>query len=150
MVTIRKGGEHDIDFVIQCQINMARETENIDLAMDIIGPGVRALFKDPTKGQYFIAELNDEPLGCCMTTYEWSDWRNGYVLWIQSVYVQKKHRGQGIFRALYMYIENIIRDNPDQYKGIRLYVDKTNKSAQKVYEALNMNGDHYKLYESFK
>jgi len=38
----------------------------------------------------------------------------------------------------------------EKFKGIRLYVDKTNISAQKVYESVGMCGEHYLLYEWMK
>ena len=34
--------------------------------------------------------------------------------------------------------------------GLRLYVDRQNKSAQKIYEKLGMSRDHYELYEWLK
>ena len=81
-----------------------------------------------------------------MTTYEWSDWRNGTVLWIQSVYIDKAWRGKGIYKKMYEHIQMIVTKS-DDLKGIRLYVDRTNKAAQQVYEKLGMNGEHYQVFE---
>ena len=63
-----------------------------------------------------------------MTTFEWSEWRNGNVLWIQSVYVAKEFRGRKIYKAMYEYIQNRVTGNP-QLRGIRLYADTTNADA---------------------
>ena len=40
--------------------------------------------------------------------------------------------------------------NSDKYAGLRLYVDKTNTSAQEVYTRLGMSKEHYELYEWLK
>ena len=111
--------------------------------------GVHRLFKDSTKGRYYVAEEGGEVVGSLMTTYEWSDWRNGTVLWIQSVYVEKKHRGQGVYKKMYNHIQQLVDADPD-LKGIRLYVDKTNVAAQQTYKKIGMNGEHYTVYEWMK
>jgi len=146
---IREAINKDIPHLLDFQLKMALETENITLEISSLTQGVNRLFKDPTKGRYYVAEENDEVLGCLMTTYEWSDWRNGTVLWVQSVYVARDHRGKGVYKKMYEYLRQLVHDDPD-LRGIRLYVDKRNVSAQGVYSALQMNGEHYQLFEWMK
>lgn len=146
---IREAIIKDIPHLLDFQLKMALETENITLEISSLTQGVNRLFKDPTKGRYYVAEENDEVLGCLMTTYEWSDWRNGTVLWIQSVYVARDHRGKGVYKEMYEYLRQLVHDDPD-LRGIRLYVDKRNSSAQGVYSSLQMNGEHYQMYEWMK
>ncbi|MBS1949374.1 MAG: Acetyltransferase, GNAT family [Cytophagales bacterium] len=146
---IREATEKDIPDLIDFQLKMALETENITLEISSLTLGVHRVFKDSTKGRYYVAEEKNETLGCLMTTYEWSDWRNGTVLWIQSVYVAKDHRGKGVFKKMYEHIQHLVNEVPD-FKGIRLYVDKTNRSAQLTYEKTGMNGEHYTIYEWMK
>lgn len=146
---IREATEKDIPHLLDFQLKMALETENITLEISSLTLGVNRLFKDPTKGRYYVAQENDEVIGCLMTTFEWSDWRNGTVLWIQSVYVAKDHRGKGIYKKLYSHIKQLVNDDPD-LKGIRLYVDKNNHDAQEVYKNLGMNGEHYSVFEWMK
>ena len=81
-----------------------------------------------------------------MYTYEWSDWRNGTFIWVQSVYVDKEHRGKGAFKALYNKIKEIC-DSSNEYVGIRLYVEKENYTAQKTYRSLGMEECNYLMYE---
>jgi ribosomal protein S18 acetylase RimI-like enzyme len=128
---------------------MALETENITLEISSLTMGVHRVFKDSTKGRYYVAEVGKEIVACLMTTYEWSDWRNGTVLWVQSVCVAKENRGQGVYKKMYNHIRQLVENDPDQ-KGIRLYVDNSNKSAQNTYERAGMNGDHYTVYEWMK
>lgn len=146
---IREGAVKDIPTIIDFQKKMAWETEQVKLDPAILTEGVKNLFADVNRGKYYVAEENGVVVGSLMTTYEWSDWRNGTVLWIQSVYIIESHRGKGIYKQLYEYIQSIVNKSPD-LRGIRLYVDKTNKSAQKVYEKLGMNGEHYQVFEWMK
>jgi GNAT superfamily N-acetyltransferase len=146
---IREASRVDIDILIQFQQAMASETELIELDNTILRRGLEAVFDDPTKGRYLVVTLKDRVVGCLMLTYEWSDWRNGTVLWIQSVYIDLNYRGKGLYKKLYQYVKDTVSKN-HTLRGIRLYVDKRNEHAQKVYEKLDMNGDHYQVYEWMK
>ncbi|MCU0419015.1 MAG: GNAT family N-acetyltransferase [Cyclobacteriaceae bacterium] len=146
---IRQGIAHDIPVLAAFQKNMASETEGLTLDENILRQGLQALFSDPSKGHYYVAEDAGVVIGCLMVTYEWSDWRNGTVLWIQSVYIAPGYRGRGVYGQLYAHVQAQVRTEPG-YRGIRLYVDKTNKTAQGVYEKLGMNGEHYQMYEWMK
>ncbi len=146
---VREANEKDIPHLLDFQLKMALETENITLEISSLTLGVNRLFKDPTKGRYYVAEDNNEVVGCLMTTYEWSDWRNGTILWIQSVYISKEHRGKGVYKNLYDHIKQMTKEDPD-LRGIRLYVDKSNQTAQQVYSNLKMNGEHYQVFEWMK
>ena len=146
---VRQATEKDIPFIIDFQLKMALETERVQLNIHTLSQGVTQLFKDATKGRYYVAEDNKEVIGCLMTTYEWSDWRCGTVVWIQSVYVHEQHRGRGVYKQLYEHVRQLVA-NDVSLRGIRLYVDKTNHAAQAVYAKLGMNGEHYQLYEWMK
>ncbi len=146
---VREATSKDIPSLLDFQLKMALETENITLEISELTMGVQCLFKDPAKGRYYVAEENNEVIGCLMTTYEWSDWRNGTVLWIQSVYVPKENRGKGVYKEMYNHIKQFVEDIPD-LKGIRLYVDKSNNAAQQVYRNLAMDGEHYQVFEWMK
>ncbi|MFZ6000798.1 MAG: GNAT family N-acetyltransferase [Bacteroidota bacterium] len=146
---IRVATEADIPVVISFQKNMAIETENVVLDDAVVREGLRNLMADASKGKYYVAEENGTIIGCLMTTYEWSDWRNGNVIWIQSVYVPKEHRGKGVYKAMYDFIQQMVKNDPN-LRGVRLYVDKRNQAAQQVYEKLGMNGEHYQVYEWMK
>ncbi len=147
-IEIRKGVESDLDTLVDFMVLMAKETEDLNLKDEILRQGIKAALVDEQKGIYYIAEINGHIAGSLMTTFEWSDWRNNWVLWIQSVYTYPTFRGKGVYKALY---ENLkAKVDRGEYAGIRLYVDKTNTSAQKVYEQLGMDGNHYHFYEWMK
>lgn len=148
-MNIRVATDKDLPALIDFQLKMALETENLALDINRLTRGVRGLLKDPDKGKYYVAEKDSETAGCLMTTFEWSDWRDGTILWIQSVYIAEKFRGLGIYAKMYDHIRQIANADPSLV-GIRLYVDRKNTAAQKVYQKLGMNGDHYQVFEWMK
>jgi GNAT superfamily N-acetyltransferase len=135
--------------IVRFQIAMARETEDLDLDPEICSRGVAAVLADATLGRYFIAEEDGKVAGGLMVTYEWSDWRNGTVWWIQSVYIETAFRRRGVYAGLYEHVRKLVEAN-GSLRGIRLYVDKRNVNAQEVYRRLGMNGEHYTLFEWMK
>jgi GNAT superfamily N-acetyltransferase len=148
-IKIRPGLLFDISTIADFQMKMALETENLKLDLPTVEKGVAAVFDDPAKGKYWLAEADGEVVGCLLTVPEWSDWRNGTVLWIHSVYVKENFRKAGVYRRLYSHLKEMVETSSD-LRGLRLYVDKTNEKAQKVYEVLGMSGEHYHLYEWMK
>ena len=146
---VREARITDMPSLLDFQLKMALETENIQLEIQPLTQGMTRLLKDPGKGKYYVAEESGEIVGCLMTTFEWSEWRCGTILWIQSVYVAAPWRKKGVFKKMYQHIHQLVSDDPD-LRGIRLYVDKTNAVAQNVYTGLGMNGDHYTVFEWMK
>jgi predicted GNAT family acetyltransferase len=148
-VKYREGIPADAGAIIDFQIAMALETEDFALDREVCTRGVHEVFARPSLGRYFIAEKGDQVVASLLITYEWSDWRNGTVWWIQSVYVVPEARGQGIYAGLYDYVKSFAAMD-ENVRGIRLYVDQRNTSAQQVYARLGMNGDHYRVFEWMK
>jgi GNAT superfamily N-acetyltransferase len=148
-IQIRSAERKDHQFIATSQVAMAFETEQLKLDPIIVEKGVMAVLNDSNKGEYFIAEIDHEPVACLLTIPEWSDWRNGTVLWIHSVYVLPQARKFGVFKALYHHLKDKVQESA-YLRGLRLYVDKSNKKAQDVYTKLGMTNHHYELYEWMK
>ena len=145
----RDAKRDDANAIVDFQIAMARETEDFALDRDICTRGVAAVFAHASLGRYFVAESGGRVIASLMITYEWSDWRNGNVWWIQSVYVIPEFRRRCIYAGLYKHVR-ALAERDAQIRGIRLYVDKRNTSAQQVYTRLGMNGEHYQVFEWMK
>jgi ribosomal protein S18 acetylase RimI-like enzyme len=143
---IRKGELRDAETIAGFNIAMAQETEDKPLDPDTALRGAKAILKDPHKGFYLLAEHKGEIAGQLMTTLEWSDWRNKYFMWIQSVYVPEKFRKQGVYASLYYHLKEIAAERKN-VAGIRLYVEKNNTTAKQVYERLGMYDPGYDMYE---
>lgn len=142
---IQVGTQADIKAIAQFQVDMALESEGTTLSIDTVIPGVEAAINDSNKATYVIAYLGGNPIASLMITKEWSDWTNKWYWWIQSVYVIPQYRGKGVYKAMYNKIKDMALQNG--VTQIRLYVDKTNVNAQKVYQKLGMSECHYLMYE---
>lgn len=142
-IRIRPAAPQDIPFLVDSNAAMALETEHKTLDRDVLTRGTRAVFDDPRRGFYLIAERDGDPAGCLLITFEWSDWRNGDWWWFQSVYVTKTARRTGIFRALYAAVEG--RARAAGAIGLRLYVERDNARAQQAYLSLGMDEEPYKM-----
>ena len=145
-LTVRRGTPGDAAVVADYNQRLARETEGKTLDPAVIAAGVAAVLADPERGRYFVAEQDGRVVGQLMITTEWSDWRNGWIWWIQSVYVHPDARRQGVFRALYEHALASARAEP-QVVGIRLYVEHDNHAAQETYLNLGMERTGYLVLE---
>jgi ribosomal protein S18 acetylase RimI-like enzyme len=148
-IFVRKATKNDAVTIASFQVSMALETENYQLDLNTVSKGVMNVFDQTQLGCYYIAEFDGQAVASLLTTYEWSDWRNTMIIWIQSVYVVTEFRNKGIFKSMYTFIKEMVGSDPS-YGGIRLYVDKSNLAAQEVYDRLGMNGEHYKVFEWMK
>lgn len=146
-ISIRDATLDDADTIANYNNRMAEETERKSLEPALIQRGVRRLLQNPAHGRYWVAERGGVIAGQIMVTYEWSDWRDGQVWWVQSVYVHEQHRRAGVFTALYEHVSSLAEAATDVC-GIRLYVEKENFRAQQTYDALGMMHTHYRIMET--
>lgn len=147
--TVRNARPEDAETIIDFNCRLATESEGKTLDPDKIRPGVERGLADPNKALYFVAENDSsEVIGQIMITFEWSDWRNGWIWWIQSVYVQPDCRKQGVFRALYHHVKTQAESHPDVV-ALRLYVDDDNTAAQETYYRLGMTKSSYFVLERY-
>lgn len=145
-ITIRHARENDLKLIAEFNIAMALETENKVLEPEVILKGVKNLFHNNQFGFYIVAESEGEVCGCMMTTTEWSDWRNGLFLWIQSVYVKPEFRRRGIYTRMYEFMKKHAF-NDSSICGCRLYVEKDNFTAQETYKKSGMSKTDYLVFE---
>lgn len=146
---IRRAYPEEAVEIAAYQVLMAEESEGMKLDADTVRKGVQAVFQDASRGFYLAAVQDDRLIGCLLVTLEWSDWRAKTVYWIQSLYVLPDYRRQGVFKAMYDFLKMEVRSHPDA-AGIRLYVDQGNDRAIRAYEAIGMNGNHYRLFEDME
>ena len=145
-IEIRDAVPADGATIADYNARMAEETEDKRLDPQVIGPGVAAVLGDATKGRYWVAIIDGEIAGQLMVSYEWSDWRNGTIWWIQSVYVAAPFRRRGVFSALYKHVESLAKQDGST-RGIRLYVEKGNMRAKDTYLSLGMTMTEYDVME---
>jgi GNAT superfamily N-acetyltransferase len=147
-LSIRPAQPADARLIADFNALLAEESEGKSLDRTLLEPGVLAVLHDPAKGRYFIAQDGPDVLGQMMITYEWSDWRNGWFWWIQSVYVRPEARRRGVFTALFDHVLESAR-NDGNVIGLRLYVEEANTRAHQTYEKLGLHFTTYQVMERY-
>ena len=147
-VTIRRATPADAAIVAEFNRRLAQESESKALDPDVLTAGVAACLADPARALYFLAEEAGAVLGQTMVTFEWSDWRNGWLWWIQSVYVRADARRRGVFRALYNHVYQAALADPEVV-GLRLCVEENNHRAQATYRSMGMKPAGYWVFEKY-
>ncbi|MBT8144269.1 MAG: GNAT family N-acetyltransferase [Gammaproteobacteria bacterium] len=147
MITIRDATPADAALITDFNARLAEETEDRQLDSDRLAAGVTTMLSDPARyGRYFVAERGGDIVGQLAVTYEWSDWRDGWFWWFQSVYVRPAARRLGVFSALYDHVMQLVRER-DDVCGLRLYVHDSNRQAQQTYLARGMHDSRYRVLE---
>ena len=143
----------DLDAIVEFNARLAHESEGKSLPRAALTRGVAAALRDRDRLTYWVIEVNDpaDPdcpwvIGQAAITREWSDWRNGWIWWFQSVYVHPDYREQGVFRLLFTHIRELAKNAIDVI-GLRLYVETSNENARQVYRSLGMQPGGYNVYE---
>jgi len=143
---IREADLSDAQVIAAFNLRLAEESEGLRLEAATVQAGVAAELKDSAKGIYYVAEIAGAVAGQLMITYEWSDWRNGTIWWIQSVYVKPECRRAGVFRALFNHVRTLAQRREDVC-SLRLYVHAENARARQSYERLGMTRTRYEIFE---
>jgi GNAT superfamily N-acetyltransferase len=145
-IEIRHAVLEDWSIIVEFNCRLADESEGKKLDRAHVEPGVRALLADPRKGRYLVASSAGRVVGQLMHTYEWSDWRNGDIWWLQSVYVHPDFRRQGVFRALFERLRSEAEADPGVV-GLRLYVEDHNTRAHETYRSFDLLPGGYFVME---
>jgi|SRR5579872_118049 len=143
---IRPATLDDWSAIVEFNCRLAEESEGKQLDRAHVEPGVWAVLADPHKGRYLVAAIEGRVVGQLMHTYEWSDWRNGDIWWLQSVYVLPEFRRQGVFRALFDRLKGEAQADPGVV-GLRLYVEEENRRAHETYASLGLSQAGYFVME---
>ena len=146
-LAVREARQDDVALMARWAQAMALETEGKSLDPAVLTRGIQRAFEDTNKGRYFVCEVEGRPAGMLMLTWEWSDWRDGWWWWIQSVYTDEDFRRRGVYRALYAHVLAQAQADPE-VRGIRLYVERENVNAMRTYEDLGMLDAGYAMYEA--
>lgn len=145
-ILIRDAVLEDFEAIVRFNRELAWETEEKALDQGVLERGVRRALEVPGLLRYWMAEESGRVAGQAAVSREWSDWRDGWIWWFQSVYVDASHRKKGVFRALYGHIRNLAFSDPSVI-GLRLYVEAENLPAQATYRSLGMSPGGYEVFE---
>lgn len=143
---VRQARPEDLETLVDFNAALAWESEGRRLDKARLARGVASILSDTGKGTYWVATAGGTVVGALLITREYSDWRDGWFWWIQSVYVRESWRRRGVFSALYRDVAQKARTTPGVC-GLRLYVEQHNEKAQATYRAVGMKQTSYRLYE---
>ncbi len=145
---VRDARPSDCETIVLFNARLAEETEHKQLDLAILTKGVAAALSSENRLRYWVAESGSGGpiVGQAAVSLEWSDWRNGWIWWFQSVYVLPEYRSRGVFRALHQHIRSLALTSAEVI-GLRLYVEVENERAQATYHALGMRPGGYHVYE---
>ena len=144
-IFVREAEQSDVSTLIEYNLSLADETESISLDKNILRLGIEKAL-ELNDCRYLVAELDNKIVGQTMLTSEWSDWRNGVIWWMQSVYVNPDYRKRGVFQSILKHIENLAEKTPE-VKALRLYVMDDNQIARRAYQNLGIKNSSYLVYE---
>ncbi|GIX03553.1 MAG: hypothetical protein KatS3mg113_0559 [Planctomycetaceae bacterium] len=145
-LVIRPGRIEDHGTIVQYNLALAWETEQKQLDQHVVAAGVLQVLLGLAEAEYWVAEVDGNVVGQMMLTREWSDWRRGWIYWIQSVYVAEGWRQQGVFSTLFHTVEDTLIKRADTV-GCRLYVEQHNMRAQAIYRHLGFQQSGYIVME---
>jgi GNAT superfamily N-acetyltransferase len=145
-IAVRDATPADADLIVAFNRRLALESEDKVLDEATLRAGVARGLSHPELCRYFVALADGRVVGTTMLTFELTDWRDGVLWWLQSVFVEPEYRRHGVFRALYDHIEALARRSPD-VRGLRLYVHRDNGRAMRTYENVGMAKADYEFYE---
>lgn len=142
---IRAATIDDLDVLVAFNVALASESEGTVLDPVVVRRGVDWALRHPDELPYYVVEAGGRVVAQCAHSREWSDWQNGWLWWLQSVYVHPDHRGRRMFRHLFAHISRLAAARGDVCE-IRLYVDTDNEPAKRIYETLGMKPAGYLVY----
>lgn len=145
-ITYRPAKLSDAEVLADFNARLAFETEGKPLDPETVRKGVLRGLQLTPEVRYFVAEFASQVIGQVMLTREWSDWRNGWMIWLQSVYVHADFRGRGVFRALLNASLKSVEET-DSPACVRLYVEHNNEAAKSCYRSLGFVDTGYLVME---
>ena len=143
---IRPATSNDADIIADFNCQLALETENKTLDAVTVRNGVARGLAVGDEVTYFVAETDNRIIGQLLLTREWSDWRDGWMYWLGSVYVHADFRGQGVFRQLVDHAKKQLKQRGDVV-CLRLYVEHENQPAIETYNRLGFKDTGYRVME---
>ena len=150
-IEVRGARGGDVERLVDFNLRLAAETEGKELDRETLRAGVEAVLHEAaaggaSRGRYLVAAIGGRVVAALMHTREWSDWRNGFVWWLQSVFVEPEFRRRGVFRSLYEALRREAEADATVV-GLRLYVEQENRVAQATYLGLGMLQSGYVVME---
>lgn len=129
--------------------DMAYETESKRLDQEVVEKAMLDLFKKPDYGEVYFVVDNDDKKFSSMNIIgrEYKIDLDKTINWINFVYVDKDYRKKGLFKKMLESNEQRVSDSNKYANCVKLYMDKDNTTAGKVYLKTGFRVTDETLYE---
>jgi len=143
-VKVRAAIPSDLELLADFIMEEAMEAEKRKLDRSTLLRGIETALNDSSVAEYWVLiDDSEKPCGALSVTKEWSEWNAGYYWWIQSIYIDPSHRGQGCMNLM---LETVLEDaRTRNCHELRLYVHESNERAIKAYQKACFNQSPYKI-----
>ena len=144
---VRKAVKDDLEVLTKFSVLIAMETEGKKVDSSSVRSGIANVIHDPSKGVIFVACDEKKGIGCFMINgREWSEWRNGFFLWLTGTYTEIDYRRKGVRKVLFDHGCEWAKSDPDVV-GLRGYRHKSNKKIHKAELRTGMQQTDYRINE---
>jgi GNAT superfamily N-acetyltransferase len=142
--TIRPARPDDLETLVAFSLQEAIEAQHRELEEATVREGMRTGLENPETARYWVLEAAEAgPIGSVSIFREWSDWHNGFYIWIQTMFILPAYRGQGLMHLL---LEAVFEYTRDQHAvELRLYVHEDNKNAIRAYRRTGFTDTNYRM-----
>lgn len=141
---VRRATVNDLPHILNFIAQEALESEGREADLTKLEIGIATALRDESIAIYWVlVDQANQPVGCTSVVKEWSDWNAGYYWWIQSLFIDPAHRGQGLLNVMMDAVETDSR--ADSCLEIRLYVHRNNAAAIRAYEKAQFTPSDYQI-----
>jgi len=143
-VRVRAAIPSDLELLADFITEEAREAEGRELDRSTLLRGIETALHDPSIAEYWVlTDDREKPCGTLSITREWSEWNAAFYWWIQSIYIDPSHRGQGCMKLM---LEAVLKDaRTRNCHELRLYVHESNERAIRAYRSARFENSPYKI-----
>ena len=100
------------------------------------------LLADPSIGRIILFKRGDGVCGYALLIPYWSNEFGGTLLFVDELFVDQAHRGQGIARS---FLTFLVEERPYRAVALALEVSPRNERARRLYESLGFHQRHHEM-----
>lgn len=87
----------------------------------------------------YMFDMDNQTVGYALLSKTYSNEAGGMVLWLEELYILEEHRGKGLAREFFKFLEEISKD----YSRIRLELTPSNINAKRLYSNVGFESLEY-------
>jgi GNAT superfamily N-acetyltransferase len=120
----------------------ATDATELNVNVEKFPATIDRLLGEPSRGRILLFIRDEAVAGYALLIPYWSNEFGGIVVLVDELLVEKDHRGQGIARAFFAFIE---RDRPFDAVALALEVSPENTRARALYTGMGFAARHFQM-----